>query len=69
MTVTVQHLTIYFDGGVILLIGLLLIMVVLLARKYKQSISDLTPYGVCEPKKIHTLFCSEPIFLDTYFNC
>lgn len=35
MTVTVQHLTIYFDGGVILLIGLLLIMVVLLVRKYK----------------------------------
>lgn len=35
MTVTIQHLTIYFDGGVILLIGLLLIMVVLLARKYK----------------------------------
>ena len=35
MTVTVQHLTIYFDRGVILLIGLLLIMVVLLVRKYK----------------------------------
>ena len=35
MTVTVQHLTIYFDGGVILLIGLLLILVILLARKYK----------------------------------
>lgn len=35
MTVTVQHLTIYFDGGVVLFIGVLLIIVILLVRKYK----------------------------------
>ena len=35
MTVTVQHLTIYLDGGVVLLIGLLFLIVILLVRKYK----------------------------------
>ena len=35
MTVTVQHLTVYFDGGAILLIGMFLLIVILLVRKYK----------------------------------
>ncbi|MFR8990366.1 MAG: GlyGly-CTERM sorting domain-containing protein [Fusobacterium sp.] len=35
MTVTIQHLTINLDGGAILLGGLLLLIFILLVRKYK----------------------------------
>ena len=35
MTVTIQELNINFDGGVILLGGLLLIIVIWLLRKYR----------------------------------
>ncbi|MDY3060116.1 MAG: GlyGly-CTERM sorting domain-containing protein [Fusobacterium sp.] len=35
VTVIVQHLTLNLDGGAILLIGLFLLFVILLVRKYK----------------------------------
>ena len=35
MTVTIEQLTINFDGGVILLGGLLILMIVWLVRKYR----------------------------------
>ncbi|WP_298060024.1 GlyGly-CTERM sorting domain-containing protein [uncultured Fusobacterium sp.] len=35
MTIIVQHLTLNLDGGAIFLIGLFLLFVILLVRKYK----------------------------------
>lgn len=35
MTVTIEQLTINFDGGVILLGGLLILIIVWLVRKYR----------------------------------
>ena len=45
MTVTIQHLTINFDGGAILLGGLLLLIFILLVRKYRQSVLTSHPTG------------------------
>ena len=65
VTVIIQHLTFNLDGGV----WIASYCGYFVSKEVQVVSSDLTPYGVCEPKKIHTLFCSEPIFLDTYFNC
>ena len=44
MTVTIEQLTINFDGGVILLGGLLIIVIIWLLVSTDNS--DLIPYGV-----------------------